>query len=148
MRIQKDEIDQFFSRYESRFNDALSDGEPDVEQTVNSFAEHFLEATPLGVNVGKNDKNFREMISKGWSFYKDIGIQAMNILSKQITILDDFHALVKVNWNSSFIRKDKTDGEISFDVFYLIQKLDENIKIFAYITGDEQQALKDQGLIS
>lgn len=148
MRIQKDEIDQFFSRYESRINDALSDGEPDVEQTVNSFTEHFLEATPLGVNVGKNDKNFREMISKGWSFYKDIGIQAMNILSKQITILDDFHALVKVNWNSSFIRKDKTDGEISFDVFYLIQKLDENIKIFAYITGDEQQALKDQGLIS
>jgi hypothetical protein len=148
MRIQKDEIDQFFSRYESRFNDALSGAEPDIEQTVNSFTENFLEATPLGIITGKNDNNFKEMITKGWSFYKDIGIQAMNILSKQITILDDFHALVKVNWNSTFVRKDKTDGEISFDVFYLIQKLEEDIKIFAYITGDEQQALKDQGLIS
>jgi len=148
MRIQKDEIDQFFSRYESRFNDALSGAEFDVEQTVNSFTEHFLEASPLGVNAGKNDKNFREVISNGWSFYRDIGVQAMNILSKQITILDELHALVKVNWNSSFVRKDKTSGEISFDVFYLVQKLDGNIKIFSYITGDEQQALKDQGLIS
>ena len=58
-----------------------------------------------------------------------------------------FMRLVKVNWNSSFVRKDKTEGDISFDVFYLIQKIDEDIKIFAYITGDEQQALKDQGLI-
>jgi len=147
MRIQREEIDQFFTRCESRFNDALSGGEPDIEQTVNSFTEHFLEASPLGVNPGKNDKNFREMIPNGWAFYKEIGIQAMNILSKQITILDDFHALVKINWNSSFVRKDNSNGEISFEVFYLIQKLDETIKIFAYITGDEQQALKDQGLI-
>ncbi len=147
MRVQKEEIDQFFSQYESKFNDALSGGEPDIEQTVNSFTEHFLEASPLGVNAGKNDKDFREMISKGWAFYKDIGIQAMNILSKQITVLDDFHALVKINWNSSFVRNNNSSGEISFEVFYLVQKLEEDIKIFAYITGDEQQALKDQGLI-
>jgi hypothetical protein len=148
MRIQKEEIDQFFTRYESRFNDALSGAEPDIEQTVNSFTAHFLEASPLGVTAGKNDQSFREQIDKGWTFYREIGIQGMNVVSKQITVLDEFHAMVKINWSSSFRRKDNTNGEISFDVFYLVQKSDENVKIFAYITGDEQQALKDQGLIS
>ena len=147
MSIQQHELDNFFNHYESRFNDVLSGNEPDVDETVNSFAEHFIEASPLGINAGENDEKFREMITQGWTFYKNVGILSMDILSKQITILDDFHALVKIHWNSSFVRKDKTNGDISFDVFYLLQKRDEAIKIFAYITGDEQQALKDEGLI-
>jgi hypothetical protein len=148
MSIQHHEIDNFFNRYEARVNQALAGTEPNIDETANSFAEHFIEASPLGVNAGKNDEKFREMIPQGWTFYKNIGIRSMDILSKQITILDEFHALVKIHWNSSFVRKDKSEGAISFDVFYLLQKRDDNIRIFAYITGDEQQALKDEGLIS
>jgi len=145
--IQQHEIENFFNRYESRFNEALSEGEVDIEEAVNSFASDFIEASPVGVIVGKNDKKFRKAIRQGWSFYKEIGIRTMDILSMQTTILDKFHALVKVHWNSSFVRKNKTDGDIAFDVFYLIQKKDEEIRIFAYITGDEQQALTEEGLI-
>lgn len=145
--IQQHEIENFFNRYEARINEALSDGEVDIDETVNSFSTEFIEASPNGVIVGTNDKKFRKAIAQGWSFYKKIGIRSMDILSTQTTILDKFHAMVKVHWNSAFVRQNKSKGDIEFDVFYLIQKTDEDIRIFAYITGDEQQALKDEGLI-
>jgi len=145
--IQQHEIENFFNRYEARFNEVLSGGEPDVDETVNSFASHFIEASPSGVTAGKNDRKFRKSISQGWQFYKNIGIISMDILSTQITILDNLHAITKVHWNSSFMRKNKTKGDIAFDVYYLIQKAGDDIRIFAYITGDEQQALKEEGLI-
>ena len=144
--LQQIEIENFFNRYERRFNAALSDGQIDIDGTVNSFASDFIEASPTGVIVGKNNNEFKESIGRGWTFYKEIGIRTMNILSKEINILDEFHAIVKVHWNSSFARKDNTNGDIAFDVFYLLQKRDD-IRIFAYITGDEQQALKDAKLI-
>jgi hypothetical protein len=144
--LQQNEIEDFFDRYERRFNLALSEGKADIDETVNSFTSDFIEASPAGVVAGKNDKKFREALSKGWAFYKEIGIDSMDILSKQINILDQFHAIVKIRWNSLFTRKDTTKGEIAFDVFYLVQKR-EDIRIFAYITGNEQQALKDAGLI-
>jgi hypothetical protein len=145
--IQQHEIDNFFYRYEVRFNDALSGGQPDIEETANSFSESFIEASPAGVVVGKNDDKFRESIGQGWNFYKNIGIQSMEILSTQTTILDNLHAIVRVHWNSVFQRKNKSQGEVAFNVFYILQKQEENIRIFAYITGDEQQVLKEEGLI-
>ena len=145
--IQQHEIENFFTRYEARVNDALSGAEPDIDETVNSFASHFIEASPAGIIAGKNDKKFRKAISQGWSFYKEIGISLMDILSMQTTILDNLHAIVKVHWNCSFVRKNKTNGDIGFDVFYLLQKSGDDLRIFAYITGDEQQGLKDAGLL-
>ena len=145
--IQQHEIENFFNRYEARFNEALADGVVDIDETVNSFTSDFLEASPAGVIVGKNDRKFRKAVSQNYAFYKKIGIRSMDILSTQTTILDEIHALVKVHWNSSFVRQDRTKGDIAFDVFYLIQKKDDDIRIFAYITRDEQQALKDEGLI-
>lgn len=146
--IQQHEIDNFFIRYETRFNDALQGGEPEIEETARSFTESFIESSPLGVISGNNDENFRKSIGEGWAFYKSIGIHSMEILSTQITIIDTHHALVKVHWRSTFTRKkDNSAGEIAFDVFYLLQKKDDVLRIFAYITGDEQQALKDVGLV-
>jgi hypothetical protein len=145
--IQQHEIENFFNRYEARVNDALSGTEPDLDETVNSFASEFIEASPAGVVSAKNDKKFRKAISQGWNFYKQVGIRTMDILSLQITILDNLHAIVKVHWNSTFVRKNETKGDIAFDVFYLLQKTGDDLRIFAYITGDEQQALKDEGLL-
>ena len=145
--IQQHEIDNFFNRYEARFNDALTGGQPDIEETATSFAESFVEASPAGIIVGKNDEKFQESLSKGWNFYKDIGVQSIDILSTQTTILDNLHAIVRVHWNCVFVRKNDSQGEVAFNVFYLLQKQEENLKIFAYVTGDEQQVLKEEGLI-
>ena len=140
-------LSDFFGEYEQRFNRSLN-GEPlEVESTARSFSACFVEAGPKGVNCGQNDLQFRSMIPKGYDFYRSIGITAMNILSREITLLDDFHAMVKVHWNSSFTRKDNVKGRIEFDVIYLLQTNEDSPKIFAYITGDEQAALKENGLI-
>ncbi len=146
MNTRKKELEHFFDQYASRFNNALRTGESDVEAVASCFAEFFVEASPAGIIGGKNDDDFKKAIPKGYDFYKSIGITAMDILFKEITLLDDFHAMVKVHWKSSFTRKDHSGGSIEFDVVYLLQTKDETCKIFSYITGDEQKALKENGL--
>jgi hypothetical protein len=141
------ELNDFFDQYAARFNAALKSGTADVEKTAASFADFFVEASPLGVNGGKNDAQFREMIPKGYAFYQSIGVTSMDIVSKETTILDDLHAMTKVHWESNYVKKDKSKGSIAFAVIYFVQTREKVHKIFAYITGDEQAAFKEHGLI-
>ncbi len=141
------QIEAFFYRYAAMFNEALRGGQPDVEGTAACFSDQFIEAGPQGVQCGKNDEQFREMIPQGYAFYKGIGVLSMDILEMEITLLDLRHAMTKVHWKSGFVRKDSSTGAIEFDVIYLLQIKDLQPKIFAYISGDEQAALKEEGLI-
>jgi hypothetical protein len=141
-------IHQFFKSYESRFNNFLEGEEPDIEGTANAFTAHFTEANPLGISCNKNDKKFRKAIPKGYEFYKSIGTTSMTIISKEITLLNDLHAIVKIYWKSMYQKKtDIHPVIIEFPVHYLLQLQQKQPKIFAYITGDEQKALKEHGLI-
>lgn len=140
-------LEQFFSQYAERFNRALRGEKPDTEGTIHSFAACFIEANPTGVMCGQNDNKFKEAIPQGYEFYRSIGITAMKITSTEITLLDELHSMVKVGWRSEFIRKDQSSGNIDFMVIYLLQMMDNAPRIFAYITGDEQAALKANGLV-
>lgn len=112
-----------------------------------AFADCFIEASPLGINCGKNDEQFKIGIPQGYTFYKNIGITSMDIIAKEINILDTYHAMIKIHWRSAFIKKNKSAGNIEFDVIYFVQTKGKQNKIFAYITGDEQTVLKENGLI-
>jgi hypothetical protein len=70
----------------------------------------------------------------------------MKIRSKEISVLDDLHAIVKIFW-SSFYRHEQASGEIPFEVVYLVQCKEGSIKIFAYVSGDEQAAFKEHKLL-
>jgi hypothetical protein len=146
MDILSQKIENFFKAYEQRFMDGLK-GKVDVNGTIASFAECFMESSPVGVNCGRNDAKFREVIPKGYEFYKSIGTQSIKILSKEITVLDEFHMMCKVHWQSKYLTKDKKEEVIDFDVFYFLRYLNDELKIFAYITGDEQKVLKERGLV-
>lgn len=139
-------IEKFFAEYESRFNRALV-GSVDAEAFAGSFTDCFLEANPNGVLCGKNDEKFRAAIPQGMEFYKTIGTKSMKIVSLSITLLDDYHSMVKVHWNSFYEKKDSSKEQIDFDVIYFLRTANESIKVFAYITGDEQKALRERGLI-
>lgn len=145
-KIKKD-IESFFNQYEERVNNALSGKKVDTKGVINSFTDSFIESSPVGVICGKNGKEFGEQIKKGYEAYKKIGITAMDILTKEVIILDDFHAMAKIYWKSSYQKKDKTTGEIKFEVLYFLQTKDRNYKIFAFITGDEEKVLKEHGLV-
>jgi hypothetical protein len=140
------QLDVFFKLYADRFNNALNHS-ADVEGTAKSFSDCFIGASPLGVMCGNNNEAFRVALRQGYEFYKGIGIKAMDIVLKETTILDDFHEMTKVRWKSSYTKKDSSMGSIEFDNIYFTQTKGEESKIFAYITGDEQAALKANGLL-
>lgn len=147
MQNRVEETKHFFSNYAAIFNYALQNEVSDIDAITQSFASCFIEASPTGVSCGKNDEVFQTMIPQGYEFYKSIGIAAMNILSADVTLLDEWHSIAKVRWQSVYTRKDETIGSIEFDVIYLLQFVSGSPKIFAYIIGDEQKNLKDRGLI-
>jgi hypothetical protein len=146
MEAIKQKVDSFFKAYEQRFAEGLK-GVADVDGTVASFANCFVQASPTGVSCGKNDSQFREIIPDGYAFYKQIGTQSMKIIYKEVTILDDFHLLCKVHWRSVYMSADKKEEVIDFDVLYFLQHLNSELRIFAYITGDERKILEERGLL-
>ncbi len=141
-------IDEFFSAYEANFNTAL--GGEDINLTGkigHSFADCFVESTPAGVNCGKNDTQFVARIKEGMGFYKKIGTKSMTIRSKEITSLDEFHCMAKVGWHYVAQKKDQKEVSIDFEIIYFLRTLNDDIRVFAYIAGDEQRALREKGLI-
>lgn len=146
MQDNNRKLDDFFTNYENLFNRSLQQ-EPDVDNIVKSFASSFLEASPAGINCGKNDESFRKVIPEGYAFYKSIGTQSMSIHSKTTTQLDELHYMTKVDWSARYLKKDGKGEIIDFSVIYFTQFQNGEPKIFAYVTGDEQKALKDRGLL-
>ena len=54
----------------------------------------------------------------------------------------------RTHWWSSYRRKSGEPVEIEFDNIYVLRiATGQEPQIFAYVTGDEQQVLKDHGLI-
>lgn len=148
MSIDETILKDFFAAYEARTNKALQDPpEVDAEATADAFAECFVEASPKGVSCGKNDEQFREVIPKGFDFYRSLGTKAMKIVSLETTPLDDLHAVARVHWEAFYERKDGRKERIGFDVIYLVQQLGDKPRIFAYVTGDEEQLYREKGLV-
>ncbi len=141
------QIEEFFDRYGKIFNQSLEGSNEEMEQTAQLFAESFIGANPGGVFCGKNDKEFLEVMQQGYAFYKNIGITSMEIVSKEITLLDDFHAMARIGWRAHYIRKDLSAGSIDFNNIYFTQTLEGRPKVFAYITGDERAAFEGIGLV-
>lgn len=142
----KDEISAFFDNYATLFNEGITTGRPAVDKIQNCFAEYFVESSPVGIMGGKNDESFAQKIPQGYEHYQAIGIYQMEILSKDIKTIDEFHAMATINWSSSYKKDNGDKGVIVFDVTYLVN-MKNDPKIFAYITGDEQAVLKEHGLV-
>ncbi|WP_342083051.1 hypothetical protein [Dyadobacter sp. OTU695] len=140
-----DQIEQFFEAYEKRFAEGLA-GNAVAEETAKVFADFFVEASPVGISGGKNDQGFLDAVPKGYDFYRSIGITKMEITQLDITELNELHYMVEVYWKSSY-EKDEQPDFIEFSVIYFLQHLNGTLKVFAYITGDEQAVLKERGLV-
>lgn len=143
----KKNIDDLFSAYEMNFNNALAGNTANVNDIIKaSFADCVVGSNPMGVMCGKNDDAFVKKIGEGFAFYKKIGSTSMHIISKEITNIDELHNMVKVTWRYTAL-KNSQEITIDFHVVYLLRTEKNGPKIFAYITGDEQKALKEKGLI-
>lgn len=137
-------IRPFFAAYARRMNEALADpSKIDVAGTREAFARYFVGADPNGVVGGRNGLLFRLMIPRGIRYYRKIGTLAMDVADLRVTDLDDHHAMAHVDWVARY----EGGKEIPFTNIYLLQIREGVAKVFAWITGDEQQVLRDNGLI-
>lgn len=143
---RKKAINDFFNGYEASFNSAIAGDTSLAPKTVvESFADFFVESNPKGVICGQNDAGFQAKITEGFNFYRSIGGNSMHILSRNIDKIDNTHSMVKVKWEYTAIKKDNSEAKIEFTNIYFLNSLNDSPKIFAYIAGDEQRALKEKG---
>jgi hypothetical protein len=143
----KESIALFFDNYARRFNEALHGSLPDIENATACFAECFIESNPNKIILTQNNDSFKAAIPQGFNYYRSIGLQNMKICSKAITILDDYHALVKIHWQSLYIKKEGNKMELGFDTHYMVRVINGVVKIFCYVSSDEQQFMEENGLV-
>jgi hypothetical protein len=118
-----------------------------MEQGASFYATAVLGAAPAGVLVAQNDEQFRLVMQQSFEAYREMGTKAMRFRGIEITAIDELHCLARVSWTAVYDRGDYPGTSIDFDVHYLVQQVQETPKIFGWITGDEQAALKKQGII-
>ena len=149
MLKQNSDVKRFFEAYARRSNDALQNPPvEDVDGTVASFAPYLVESSPQGVMGGANDAEFRKLISQAFAKYREVGGTAMRVTGIKVTELDEVNAMAIVDWEFDYKRKtDGKTGTVGFTNRYFLNLAGAAPKIFAYITPDEQQAMKDHGLI-
>jgi hypothetical protein len=149
MTGHREQIESFFAAYAKRSNDALrSPPIEDVDGVVGAFAPFFVEASPKGVMGGANGDEFRQMVPQGFAKYRAVGGKAMRVTRVKTTELDDFNAFARGDWEFDYVRKsDGRSGTVVFQNIYFLNFADGTPKVFAYITPDEERAMKDHGLI-
>ncbi len=141
-------VRRLFDEYGRVSNDALRD-ETAVRATLvaSFFAPYFVGSTPKAVFGGPNDVTFRKMIPQGFARYRDCGGKRMDITGVKVTPLNDLHALAEIGWDFAYVNKAGEGGNVRFTNFYFVTIADGEPRIFAYITGDEDKAMQDHGLV-
>jgi hypothetical protein len=139
-------VRKLFERYERVFNAALH-GDVDMDDVAALYAADFIAASPAGVMTGKNDEQLKQVMAQGYARYRAIGTKEMRIRGLRISPMDEHHCVAHVAWRATYVRNDKPDVTIDFDVHYLVQRLGAEPKVFGWVSGDEQAVLKEHGII-
>jgi hypothetical protein len=138
-------VRKLFQRYESCFNRALG-GDIDLNEIAALYASEFIAASPAGVMTGKNDDQLRQRMMQGYARYREMGTKKMRIRNVRLLTMDDYHCVAHVAWTATYVRNDRSEVDIDFDVHYFIQKLNREPKVFGWVSGDEQALLQQHGI--
>jgi hypothetical protein len=139
------EVKALFQRYQRLFEKGLS-GDVDAGEVAAFYAPAFVAASPAGVVTGKNDKPLLQVMKAGYARYRQTGMKSMELSDIRLSEIDDRHCMAHVDWTAIYKSRGKSDVVIEFEVHYLIQKLDEEPKIFGWISGDEHELLRQHGI--
>lgn len=144
--MTKETLEKFFQRYEQFFMQSLS-GEIDGNEMSELYSTEFIAASPLGVLAGKNDADFQQALSGGYEQYRQIGTKSMHVRNVEMLRIDELHCVADVSWTASYEVENKPQIDIDFDVYYLMQELNGKLRIFGWISGNEQELLKQYGVL-
>lgn len=137
-----------FADYGRLSNAALRDPRhAETEKLADAFAAYFVGANPLGVMGGAKDEGFAEAMKRGFAAYRAAGGTRFEIVHVEVDTLDACNAMVRADWEFDYVRpRGGATGTIAFRNIYLVNFAGGQPRIFAWITPDEQQAMKDHGL--
>jgi hypothetical protein len=144
--MTKESVQELFQQYQQFFRNAI-DGDVDLEQGASFYATAVIGAAPAGVMVAQNDEKFWLSMRQDFEAYRKMGTKDMRIRGIDVTPIDELHCLARVGWTAVYDRGDAPDISIDFDVHYLVQQVQGTPKIFGWISGDEQAALEEHGII-
>jgi hypothetical protein len=116
------------------------------EPHANFYADEFITAGPSGSAVYKNDDEFLEWLKQVHDFNKKTGMESIQVMSVHDKPISEHYSLATVEWGAKY----KKTGEelIRFEITYLLQLFENQPKIIAYISHEDQQTvMKERGII-
>ena len=144
--MKKEQVEKFFQKYEQFFMQSLS-GNVIFDEITELFAPEFIAASPMGVMTGKNDIDFQKALSYGYEQYRKMGTIGMHICKIKVYPIDEYHSVAHVSWRASYQKSDKSRVDIDFEVHYLMQEIKGKLRVFGWISGNEQEVLRENGII-
>ena len=139
-------IDAFMTRYAALFRRALIE-DPAPDEIAALYAAEVIAASPQGVRAARNDADFARAMRQAHARYRAIGTRDIRIETMRLSPIDDHHCIAHVGWHASYARDGAPDQQIAFEVHYLMQVLDDQPRIFGWVSGDEQAVLRQHGII-
>jgi hypothetical protein len=101
----------------------------------------------MGVMGSAKDESFPAVMKRGFEAYRAAGGTRFEIVHIEVEALDALNAMVRADWEFDYLRpRDGAIGTIAFRNIYLVNFADGEPHIFAWVTPDEAQAMRDHGL--
>lgn len=144
--MKKEQVEKFFQKYEQFFMQSLR-GKLNPDEITELYAPEFIAASPMGVMTGKNDIDFQKTLSYGYEQYRKMGTIGMHVCKIKVYPIDEYHSVAHVSWRASYQKSDKSRVDIDFEVHYLMQEIKGKLRVFGWISGNEQEVLKEYGII-
>lgn len=139
--------DAFMRRYGALMDEGIRSGAVDAGAIAAMFADHFVGAGTAGVMGGEGGAGLARAIAAGIDGYRRIGATGFVVEAVAVTAIDPLHDMARVSWRFDYRRPgDGQEGAIRFQNVYLLTRAAGGTKIFAWITADEQAALRAHGL--
>ncbi len=141
--------EQLMRRYGELMDEGVRTGATNGEKLAAMYAEYCVGSSPAGVFGAKLDDGFGQMVRDGLSNYRRMGGTAFVVEAVAVEPVNDAHDLARVGWRFDYVRpSDGATGTIRFENIYFVTRVGPEPKIFAWVTPDEQAALREHGLIS
>jgi hypothetical protein len=130
---------KFFDEYAEALGSAA------IEALANAYAEQFM-ATGPGFSMSvENDRQFRAGLAQTARFYRQIGVDAVEVKNYLEAELGSGFWLTKVEWE---LLDEDLNTLVTFDNTYLVEAGGGEPKIVLFITHNEHERMQEKGLIA
>ncbi|HZV68602.1 MAG TPA: hypothetical protein VFG10_03630 [Saprospiraceae bacterium] len=133
-------IEDFFAKY------AMASLHGKSDEIASCYASSFMVATKTQFSAFKNDDEFIKWLNQVFDFNKKAGLHKMEVINIESDPIGEYFLKASVTWGTTFLKNPAE--EIKFDIHYILNLFEKEIKIVFYISEDDQEELmKEKGLL-